>query len=256
MANIPMTFHELVTNPAGKGSAQIANRGRIITDLKQRANNKKESKGIDLTVYKDGNNFLLFFKVKSESWQDLWYDTVIELSPPKGVDTSNEMTIASYEVKFISNMPSFAFTYFYAVNKKGLLLESFKTKFPDIFLKEAPKVRNPHMDMGFEKSIMLCAYFLTSKRWHFIDALNNLSKGKPNYLVLYKKFMSFEKKMKEYKEKQKATRDAQHKTGFKLSNSGRQISLRKKKIEPIESKKKNTAKKSLSKKRKKFSSEK
>lgn len=211
-----MNFHDLATNPAGKGSAQIANRGMVISYLKDKARTRGAIDGIDMTVYKDGGRYLLYFRLLSEHWRDLWYDTVITLTPPKGLDANAERTVAEYTVNFVSNMPSFAYTYLYVCFKNGDFLTSFKKKFPDIFFTEAPKVRNPSMTMGFEKAILLPVFFMTLKRFQYKDALDKLSKGRPNMLVLFKKFMNFEDKMKEYEKLMKAHKEAQRKTGVKL----------------------------------------
>jgi len=231
-----MTFHQLCTNPPGKGSANIANRGRVISDLKQRTSGRNTAKGIELSVYRNGEDYLLFFRILSEEYKDLWYDTILYLSPPKDVALQNEKTISEYNVKFISNMPSFAFTYAYVASKQELIIDSFKDKFPDIFWTEAPKVRNPGLTMGFEKAILFCAFYLTEKRLQYISTLDNLSKGKPSMVVLKKKFMSFTQKMKDYAEKKKAHIKAQKQAGVKISHRASGAKLVKIKKTPIEKK--------------------
>ena len=229
-----MNFHQWATNPVGKGSAQVFNRGKIILDLQNRAKGRDDAKGIDLTVYKKGQSYLLYFKLLSESWKDLWYDIVFTLSPPEGEDVSHERTIANYEMKIISNMPSFAYTYAYAANAKGEVVEFLKGKFPKIFWEQKPIVRNPRIEMGFEKSILLCVFYLTLKKYHYIDTLDKLSKGVPNLPVLYKKFMSFTDKMKDYDAKMKAHKAAVRKSGVHMTKHGVKR-LKQSPIEPLKS---------------------
>lgn len=229
-----MNFHQWATNPVGKGSAQVANRGVIILDLRKRAEGREVSKGINLEVYKKGQTYLLYFKLLSEHWKDLWYDVVFTLTPPEGVDVSHDRTIANYEMKIISNMPSFAYTYAYAANAKGEVVEFLKSKFPKIFWEEKPKVRNPREEMGFEKSILLCVFYLTLKKFQYIDTLDKLSKGVPNLPVLYKKFMSFTDKMKDYDAKMKAHRAAVRKSGVHMTKHGVKR-LKQKPLEPLKS---------------------
>ena len=227
-----MNFHQWATNPVGKGSAQVFNRGKIILDLQERARGRENSRGINLTVYKKGQSYLLFFRLLSESWKDLWYDVVFTLSPPEGEDVSHERTVAKYEMKIISNMPSFAYTYAYAANAKGEVVEFLKGRFPKIFWEQKPVVRNPKIEMGFEKSILLCVFYLTLKKYHYIDTLDKLSKGVPNLPVLYKKFMSFEDKMKDYDKKMKAHKAEVRKSGVHMTKHGVR-SLRQKPQEPL-----------------------
>jgi len=229
-----MNFHQWATNPVGKGSAQVANRGRIIMDLQQRAKGRQDSKGISLEVYKKGQTYLLYFKLLSESWKDLWYDVVFTLSPPEGEDVSHERTIAKYEMKIMSNMPSFAYTYAYAANSKGEVVEFLKKKFPKIFWEQKPVVRNPRIEMGFEKSILLCVFYITQKRYQYLDTLDKLSKGVPNLPVIYKKFMSFEDKMKDYDAKMRAHKAAVRRSGVHMTKHGIKT-LKAKPQEPVSS---------------------
>ena len=215
-----LTFHQLVTNPAGKGSAQIAMRGAILNDLRNRTTAVMNmNKGIDLTVYKTKTGiFVLFFRFRSEHLKqrtDMYYDTIIELTPPAG-STGSEKTIGEYTCRFASNNPSFAFTYLYVANKLGYFLPQFKDKFEDIFFTEKPVVRNPSFTFGFEKAILFPALYITEKKLQYIDKLNKLSKGEPNLVIIKKKFMSFKRKMQEYKQKKIESRAMDIEAGVSL----------------------------------------
>jgi len=215
-----LTFHRLVTNPVGKGSAQVAMRGAILNDLRKRTQAVMAmNRGIDLTVYKTKTGiFVLYFKFRSEHLKqrtDMYYDTVIELTPPEG-STGSEKTIGEYTCRFASNNPSFAFTYLYVANKLGYFLPQFKDKFEDIFFTDEPVVRNPSFTFGFEKAILFPALYITEMKLQYIDKLNKLSKGEPNLVIIKKKFMSFKRKMQEYKTKKIESRALDVQAGISL----------------------------------------
>lgn len=243
-----MTFHELSTNPSGKGSAAFARRGLIISDLKKRVEYRNKKDGIELKVYKTPNNvFVLFFRLMSETIPKLWYDVVITLTPPEVETTSR--TVADYTCKFASNMPSFAYSYLYVAHKRELFLESFKDKFPSIFFEKAPEIRNPDEGMGFEKSILFCLYYMTLKKYHFIDTLDLLSKGPPSLVVLKSKFMTFPRKMQERKKLEAEHKKKQQKAGLKFkANKKGSLKVVKVKKAPKPPKQTRATKKTVSKK--------
>ena len=63
----------------------------------------------------------------------------------------------NYELKLISNIPAFAFTYLYLLNDEESIVGELKSKFPDIFYTKAPEKRNPQSIKGFEKSIHIAS---------------------------------------------------------------------------------------------------
>lgn len=216
-----MTFKELLNNPVGKGTGNVAARYTIINDLKRRMALQQGIGGFELTVYDrpKGEGWILFFKVMSEKFYQkikLYYDTVIEIIPSPE-DNSN--SILESEVKVMTNMPSFAFTYAYVAKQKGMTIPWLERRFPAIFWQQAPENRNPDATFGFEKSIMFVCYWLQENKYHFKKALKDLSKGKANLAVLLSKFMPFEKKLEEYKEAQKQVRELQKKSGFRVSKN-------------------------------------
>jgi hypothetical protein len=171
----------------------------------------------------------------------VWYDTVLELTKPDSFKFGSQ-TVAEYTCRFVSNNPSFAFTYAYTAFRKELLLEQFKGKFDDIFWTEPPKVRNPTYSMGLEKSIMYPVMWLAYKRFHYIAKLDELAKTKVKWPVLVKRFKPFKKIMAELKEaalKAKADKAVEAKAvrklkvkdgdmGVKLPKAPKQSNLKKK----------------------------
>jgi len=214
-----MNFKDLINNPVGKGSGNVAARYAIINDLKRRMQLQQGIGGFELTVYDrpSGEGWILFFRVMSEKFYQkikLYYDIVLEIIPSPD-DNSN--AILESEVKMMSNSPAFAFTYAYVAKRKGLTVPWLESKFPPIFWQQAPEVRNPDAEFGFEKSIMFVAYWLQENKLHFKKALRELSKGKAKLPVLITKFASFKKKKEEYDEAMKQVRELQKKSGFRVS---------------------------------------
>ena len=214
-----MNFKDLLNNPVGKGSGNVAARYTIINDLKRRMALQQGIGGFELTVYDrpSGDGWILFFRVMSEKFYQkvkLYYDTVLEIIP--GPD-DNSNSILESEVRVMSNIPSFAFTYAYVAKQKGMTIPWLEQRFPAIFWQKAPEVRNPDALFGFEKSIMFVAYWLQENKYHFKKALKELSKGKARLPVLISKFAPFTKKKAEYDEAMKQVKELQKKSGFRVS---------------------------------------
>lgn len=231
-----ITFSQLASNPVGKGSAQVGKRAVIIADLRKRVMHMHNSlKGMEMTVYKtDDGVFVIFFRILSETVRNMWYDTILTLTPPK--EGTNGKTVGEYTCRFASNMMSFAYSYLYVANQMGYFFTPFKDKFPSIFFTDKPEIRNPSLSFGFEKAILFPVYFMYEKKFHYIDKLDSLSKGKPNLVILSKKFMSFTKKEEEYR-KMKAKHKAEDiKAGLRnvKTSSGKVVTKRIKK--PIQAK--------------------
>jgi hypothetical protein len=112
------------------------------------------------------------------------YDVVIHFSPVNKEDI-NSNSINDYGVKVFSNSPAFTFTYTFVMNINGLLVDFLKkTKCSNPALTQAPKLRNPVEQYGFEKSIYYAALFI---REHKLTVKGNIdrmtNKLDVNYLL-------------------------------------------------------------------------
>jgi len=227
------TFKDLANNPVGKGSGNVAARYAIIADLKRRLAIMKQLNGVSMEVYDkpDKSGWILFFRILSEHYNkkdyQIYYDTVIE------VDDDNDdarRTIADCEIRFISNMPSFGYTYAYTAKKLKLTVSWLESKFPSVFWSTEPKVKNPDLLMGFEKSLMFAAYWMIENKFQYKADLKARSKGKGNHSTLAAKFMAFEKKQKEYNDlKKRVKEDEDESLGIK---HGKRAQKPKKKLAP------------------------
>ena len=199
-----LTLHALATNPPGKGSAHIFNRGEAINNLKTRMSSLDQSKRISLDVYSSNGAYVLFFSVGSEKFKDLFYDIVFLVTPTPETESKN--SVSEYKLQVMSNIPAFAFTYLFAANEKGIAIEELKDKFDQLFYNEQPTVRNPEHIVGFEKSLMFAVYYLGHHKLFYKRELSSLSKGAIKWPVISRKFRSFKKIMELYKEEQKKER--------------------------------------------------
>lgn len=153
-----ITLRQYIDNPSGKGSAYLANRGAIkqglnLTFIKLL---RESRKAFSATPYIYDNGDLLYHvKVPSEFYKTngITYDVLFLLEHSSARRAQRNITL-------FSNCPSFVYTYCYVYNKKGLLIDDFKEKLPDIALNTAPVVRNPIESMGYEKSTYIAARYL------------------------------------------------------------------------------------------------
>lgn len=153
-----ITLRQYIDNPSGKGSAYLANRGAIkqglnLTFIKLL---RESRKAFSATPYIYDNGDLLYHvKVPSEFYKDngITYDVLFLLEHSSARRAQRNITL-------FSNCPSFVYTYCYVYNKKGLLIDDFKDKLPDMALNTAPSVRNPIESMGYEKSTYIAARYL------------------------------------------------------------------------------------------------
>ena len=153
-----ITLRQYIDNPSGKGTAYLANRGAIkqalnLTFIKLL---RESRKAFSATPYIYDNGDLLYHvKVPSEFYKTngITYDVLFLLEHSSARRALRNITI-------FSNCPSFVYTYCYVYNKKGLLIDDFKDKLPDIALNTAPVIRNPIESMGYEKSTYIAARYL------------------------------------------------------------------------------------------------
>lgn len=195
---ITLTLNELLINPTGKSSAYVANRKVIKENLQERFNVLlKKHKKFEYKVFKKNDDYLFYFKIPSETYDELLYDIFINFTPDNSVDCVKDKTLNRYFIKIFSNSPAFMFTYTYVLNKNDLLIDFLIKKCAEKALEEPPKVKNPVEVYGYEKSLYFACLYIKYK------GLNNkftLSQElfKYNEKKLYKEIMSQENKLIEY----------------------------------------------------------
>ena len=190
---ILQTLKDFIDNPMGKGSTAITNRQLIRDDLNKRYYTLIKKKKIsEPNIYRDGDDYILHFILPSETERDNTYDVVILFTMDEE-DFSRDVTLEHYYVKFFSNSPNFTFTYAYAFNQYGLLIDFLNKKFSDEIIEGNPIVRNPGEIISFEKSIYFIGFHILLNRSKYLSKsfLNSHSK-KINKTDFFKSVRSME----------------------------------------------------------------
>lgn len=222
-----MTVDDLLRNPTGKGSAQMAARKFIIQDLDNRYMKLmiNHNKQMDVHCFKSNDDYLIKVKVPAEKYTGLYYDVLIMLTPNCSTkeDTDSvktDKTLNRYRLKLFSNSPNFMFTYTYVLNKNDMIVPIVKNKCSNIALTQAPTIKNPVESYGFEKS----CYFACK----YIKQLGLLNKNiidqhlfKYELFKLQASIKPQETKMKEYRMIQQQQKSTSRKTTAKKTTKNK-----------------------------------
>lgn len=95
----------------------------------------------------DGTGTVMYFNLPTTDYPHIFYDVTIMVNTTKRI--TNDTLLKIY-----SNSPAFAFNYCYLFYHSNSLL--FPEKYPEIFLTEPPKVRNPLQTKAFDKHVYAC----------------------------------------------------------------------------------------------------
>lgn len=192
-----ITMNDFLTNPTGKSSSSFARRDLIIADLEVRYDKLIKIKPIKIDMYRDKDTYIFYFRIPSEKFtKKLFYDVVLEFIPPSS-NSSTIKTINNYRMKMFSNSPNFMFTYAYVYNKDNNLVTFLKSKISSKALKEPPKVKNPQMSYGFEKSVYFALLYLKRNKLYLKSSLLSVNKI-PNRPLIKNKIKSSKDKLDEY----------------------------------------------------------
>lgn len=178
-----MNIREYLDNPMGKG-AIIPGKQAIITDYNARFDKLLENNKFSIKIYNDKDVYYFHVIQESESERENDYDIVV-MFYPKDKTNKAEDSVINYEVSFFSNCPSFTYTYAYAYNKAGLLIDILKKKYDDKILSMRPVVKNPNNMVNFEKSLYFaCKYILYDPKYTSKAYLKSASQkfGKRNFI--------------------------------------------------------------------------
>jgi hypothetical protein len=191
-----INYKQLLTNPAGRGSAHIARRDEIIENMRTRAAKAFLKMPMELSVYTEKDDYIFSFSIPSEEY-NIYYDVVLVFTPLNN-EAKQSKSISEYGIRFFSNSPNFVYTYCYVLERDKWLVDKLIGKLPKQALLDPPDVRNPSMTWGFEKSITFAA--LSMKEYN-LTSKNEITKhidGKVNWKALFKSIKTFDEKMVEY----------------------------------------------------------
>jgi hypothetical protein len=168
-----ITLAQFLKNPSGIGSSVFFRRDIIIENLKKRYNilyrdSKSKFKHIIYRISK--KKFLIHITIPSEKFEKLTYD-VVYLFTPKDLAETTRSILLSHNVNFFSNSPAFVFTYAYYLNKEKMFIDILKTKINKLALTQSPRIRNPKLTFGFEKSLYFGALYIFENELHLTSKL-------------------------------------------------------------------------------------
>lgn len=168
------TLREYIANPMGDGTAVFTNRA-VMRDFYSRKFDAlllRENGILDTRIYKDGNRYLVHIKVPSEKIEKFYYDTVYEFTREKNTD----IKVEDYRMRFFSNDPSFIYTFAYAAKKDDLLIKELYPKVGKMALEQKPRETNPHVVMGYIKSIYFGYLYMFIKSMLKSTVLDTMAK--------------------------------------------------------------------------------
>lgn len=194
---IQLTLVDLLQNPTGKGSSQMANRKMIIEGMDAKYFKLlKEHSNFTFKIFKNQDNYYFKFKMPSESVNGLYYDVII-MFHPENKEIKEDKTLNRYNLRLFSNSPNFTYTYTYILNKSKIIVPDFIKHCSDTALKEPPKVKNPVGSYGFEKSCYFACRYIKEMGLYNKDVIDkNLTVYSKESLL--KDVSHQEAKMKEY----------------------------------------------------------
>lgn len=164
MEKIELNIEQLLKNPTGAYSSFFTSRERVKTELNARFYallRKQVNSRFEFKVFQKplNGNFIFFIKVPSETFDDLYYDVLLEFEAVSK-EHKKSTTILDYKIRVFSNSPDFVFTYAYVVNKNDFLCSIAKKKLSTEALTQEPKIKNPFEIYGFEKSCYYACKFI------------------------------------------------------------------------------------------------
>jgi hypothetical protein len=195
-----MTMDQYLANPQGKGSVlSHAKQWRAEYDPRyERLIALVES--FETYVYKNGSNqYYIHVKMPSETHAEVMYDVVLKVDK-KGL--VSDKSITDWQLRAISNSPSFVFTYENVFRRNKLLVEELKSLLPDEAYDNPPKIRNPFNAVGYEKTVYFAIKNLIANGYTSITKLEQVA-SKIDLRQLRKEFSDFDKVMKTIDTEQK-----------------------------------------------------
>lgn len=167
-----MTYEQYIQNPMGVANSVISNREmyRVLYTKKLDSILVREIgflNRMESHLCKDGDRYIAYLKIPSETVPAFFYDVVIEFTKPKGKIVGN--SLKNYLVRFYSNDPSFVFTFAHAFLKNDMFFKDYSDKMSKKALKENANEKNPHNIVGYVKSLYF-AYIIMNRK----DLFNKL----------------------------------------------------------------------------------
>ena len=153
-----MTLHDLINNPPGPYSRQVAARYTIRDALRQKflaaMGDPARRRRFRMSVSGGDGRFVVWVKVPSEKYA-VEYDVILQLDVPEGV-----RAVSQCDVKVYCNSPSFVFGMGYAFNQAGFIADGWASSLGRA-ASEPSQITNPHADLSFDKVLHQGIFFAT-----------------------------------------------------------------------------------------------
>ena len=158
---------EQIVKPFNSGFSAVSIK-YLLENLQKRYLVNIEPNVTTVDAVKEKDNYFILVKIPSESNTEyksdkIFYDVIIELSPPNKSYLSNE-SVRDYDVRVYSNCPSFTYTFTYVYYKKDALIKMPKGAYTRKALSKAPKVRNPLLLFGIEKTLWFAICYIDKNK--------------------------------------------------------------------------------------------
>lgn len=154
MEKEPMTLRNFYKNPSGGSSSALAlGAARYGFEKRYEGVTKKLKKKLPVTIFRESDTSFYYHILVPSDTRSMDYDVVVHFFDPVEDPEKTHMSLKDWQVEFFSNCPSFVFTYAYAYNKNGLLIESLKDKLGADVLSKKPVEKNPQLILLWDKSI-------------------------------------------------------------------------------------------------------
>ena len=158
---------EQIVKPFNSGFSAVSIK-YLLENLQKRYLVNIEPNVTTVDAVKEKDNYFILVKIPSESNTEyksdkIFYDVIIELSPPNKSYLNNE-SVRDYDVRVYSNCPSFTYTFTYVYYKKDALIKMPKGAYTRKALSKAPKVRNPLLLFGIEKTLWFAICYIDKNK--------------------------------------------------------------------------------------------
>ena len=158
---------EQIVKPFNSGFSAVSIK-YLLENLQKRYLVNIEPNVTTVDAVKEKDNYFILVKIPSESNTEyksdkIFYDVIIELLPPNKSYLNNE-SVRDYDVRVYSNCPSFTYTFTYVYYKKDALIKMPKGAYTRKALSKAPKVRNPLLLFGIEKTLWFTICYIDKNK--------------------------------------------------------------------------------------------
>lgn len=158
---------EQIVKPFNSGFSAVSIK-YLLENLQKRYLVNIEPNITTVDAVKEKDNYFILVKIPSESNTEyksdkIFYDVIIELLPPNKSYLNNE-SVRDYDVRVYSNCPSFTYTFTYVYYKKDALIKMPKGAYTRKALSKAPKVRNPLLLFGIEKTLWFAICYIDKNK--------------------------------------------------------------------------------------------